>query len=95
MCGRSTQYVMKWLASVRMAEGVLKRRKERRKRDNAVEARRGGRGKAKKSRVGEGVVQCRKVVQKNTFRAYSDRHQIWAEKQLVGARGLLQWILLH
>ena len=26
LCGRSTQYIMKWIASVRMAEGVIKRR---------------------------------------------------------------------
>ena len=42
LIGRSTQYMIKWIASVRIAERVLARRKAKGSGDNAKEDRRGG-----------------------------------------------------
>ena len=84
---RSTQYLIKWVASFRIAENVLARGKLRGISSVSAPLRRGGRGKGKKSstraenlHMGEddGGLEA----QTRPVRAYSARHQHWFNKQV-------------
>ena len=84
LIGRSIQYMIKWIASVRMAERVIARRKARGSGDNAKEDRRGGRGKSNKTTHTEGADILMEGVPMQDVRAYSVRHQIWIDQQYRG-----------
>jgi len=48
---RSTQHLIKWVASIRMTKNMIERRKLREKGGEKIALRRGRRGKGKKSRA--------------------------------------------
>ena len=77
---RTTQYLMKWVASFRAAENVLAREKMKGRVGAIATVRRGGRGKGKNSPSRDNTTRrtdqgAGSEVQKSPVRAYSARHQ--------------------
>ena len=84
---RSTQYLIKWAASFRVAENVLARGKLRGTVRVTAPLRRGGRGKGKNSPSRDvnprgGDQEGSLEVQQRPVRAYSARHQHWLNAQV-------------
>ena len=77
MITRSSQYLIKWIASFRMAENVIARGNLKNKHGVSIGLRRGGRGKGKRRGNGEVVAPAQAGKTHTNFSVYTARQATW------------------